>query len=135
MNECEKILLYAQHELAPEEEQAMKTHIQTCNSCQEQLAFLNQLDQALVAPAVPADVVDRVLAQTSRKKTAFFSWKKIVAVAATALIGIVVWMDVAHHSVSDSFAGEDLVAYMQKNLDQEYQWMEEDLAAMEEYFY
>ena len=120
MNECEKILLYAQHELAPEEEQAMTTHIQTCDTCKKQLAFLNRLDQALVAPAVPADLVDRVLAKTSRKKTVFFSWKKIIAVAATVLIAAVVWVDVVHQTISDPFtAGEDLVAYMQDNLGEE----------------
>lgn len=135
MNACEKIVLYAQHELTPEEELAMKAHVQTCPSCQKTLALFKQLDQALVAPAAPADLVDRVFAKTSRKKAGFFSWKKIVAIAATVLIAAVVWMDVAQHTVSEPLNGEDLVAYMQDNLGEEYQWFEEDLAAMEEYFY
>ena len=133
MKMCEKILLYAQQELSPQEQAAMQEHLQTCAVCKKQLAFLNHLDEALVAGAAPSDLVDRVFAKTTRKKAVFFSWKKIVTAAAAMLIAGVVWLDV-YHIGSQPFDRQELVAYMQANLDEQYQWFEEDLAAMEEDF-
>lgn len=133
MNECEKILQYVQHELSPQEDAAMRTHIQTCPSCQSEIAFLNKMDEALQPKGAPADLIDRVFAQTTRKERRFFSWKKILAATVMVLVAGVVLLDV-HHTSSVGFDEQELVAYVQDYMDEQYQWLEDDLSAMEEDF-
>lgn len=133
MNECEKILQFAQHELPPQEEAFMRAHLQTCVACQKQLAFLDKVDQALQPVSAPEGLVDRVFAQTTRRKVRFFSWQKLITATAMALVLGVIGLNLKPTS-SSVFDEDALVAYMQVNLEEQYQWLDEDLTAMEEDF-
>lgn len=133
MKACEKILLFAQHELPDNEQQMMRQHIQTCTDCQKELAFLSQLEAALIPPAAPAETVDKLFAKTTRRTTTVFSrWKKLVfAGMSMAILGLLCW------NITDSstpFDTQEVVAYMNTHLEREYQNLEEDLAALEEDF-
>lgn len=134
MKMCEKILLYEHQELPLDQMQAMRTHIQSCQACQQELNLLNRLDQALVAPAVPADLIDKVFAKTTRKKSWFSQWKKVLAGAAAVVISVVLWVDLAHVP-QRSFNAQEIVAYMNESVTDDYQSFEDELSEMENYFF
>ena len=130
MNACEKILLYAHGELTPNEQTAMREHVQTCASCRQQLAFLEQLDQALAAPAAPATLVDKLFARTTRKKTVFFTWKKVLATSFSVLIAVIAGVELLR-TPDTTFSDQELVAFAQANMENDYQTFEYDLEELE----
>lgn len=133
MKLCEQVLLYQKGELELPEKQAFEQHLLTCAACRKELKFLEKLDEALLPPAAPADLVDRVFAKTSRRPKICFPYKRVLAIAATAIIGVVVWLDrSAQHTEALSFDRQELVAYVQYQLDETYQGMEADLGVLEE---
>ena len=136
MKPCEKILLYAQHDLPADEQQAMQAHIQTCAACQKQLAFLNRVEEAFVPPAAPSDLVDKVFAKTTRKKSFFARFKMALVSAATvAVLAVIVvanWQSAPQ--TTSGFDAQEVVAYLTANPDEEYELFASDLAAMEEDF-
>ncbi len=134
MNLCEKILLYAQNELSGNEQSEMQEHLKTCVACQQELSFLHRLDQAMNAPAAPEKMIDALFAKTTRKKSFFTTWKKVLATGMAALlVGVVVWVNKSSLDVQP-FNAQELVAYMNVNLEEDYQWLDDDLTAMEEDF-
>ena len=133
MNWCEQILIYAQGELPLDQQQAMREHVKTCAACQKELAFLTRINQALVPPAAPAGLVDKVFAKTTRKKSWFGAWKKALAGAAAMGVALVLFVDL-HHAPKTAFDAREIVAYMNADLVEDYQLFDADLSAWEEDF-
>ena len=134
MKPCEQVLLYAQGELTSEEKQAFEKHLAACPACQEEVAFLKKIDEGLVIPAVPAQVVDKLFARTTRKKSV---WARFNKLAWTACGALAVATGVFLVSVSSPrpFDAHDLVAYMSStSADDEYTSFAQELTDMENYF-
>lgn len=134
MKPCDKLMLYAQGELPEEDRAAFRRHVQQCAHCRAGLKFLQLEQEALLAPAAPAALVEAVFAKTTRRGGAI-SWQAklkplwsglFIAVLAVGLFtgG---WM-LEHRPGYDS---QEIIAYMANNLDEEYQTFASDLAQLE----
>ena len=133
MKLCEQVLLYQKGELDSAFRHTFEKHLATCAACQSELKFLEKLDAALIPPAAPADLVDKVFAKTTRKKTWVGVWKKVLAGVAASVVAVVLFVDL-HHPSNTAFNTQEIVAYMNGDLAEEYQLFEADLSAMEEDF-
>lgn len=132
MKGCEAILLYAQGELSGIDKAQFEEHLASCPACQKELRFLKRMDEALLPPAAPQSVVDGIFTKTTRKKTFFagLSWKP--ALAATAMLGLgmfIFWVGLQPDKAA--FDAREVIAYMSENLDAEYLSFAEDLSAWE----
>ncbi len=137
MKPCEQVLLYEKGELSGAEKQAFEAHLKTCTDCRAELKFLEQLDAALAVPAAPQRAVDKLLARTTRKKSAWMRFKWAWTSAAAAVVCAVVGVGFFHSS-APSFSAQELVAYMNANGSDYYQWdevteLEEELDDLENY--
>ena len=133
MKLCENLMLYAQGELEGAEKARFEEHLEKCPSCQKELAFLTQMDEALSAPAAPAGVVEELFSKTTRKKSFLAGWKPVFA--STALLGVALFLTfIGLQPDKAAFDASEVIAYMSENLDAEYQSFAEDLAAFEEEF-
>ena len=133
MKLCEQVLLYQKGALDEAAKQAFEQHLATCASCQGELKFLGKLEEALVPPAAPAGLVDKVFAKTTRKKMWFGAWKKVLAGVAATAVAVVLFVDL-HHPSDSTFNAQEIVAYMNADLVEDYQLFDADLSAMEEDF-
>ena len=131
MKPCEQVLLYAQGELNPAEKTAFETHLKTCAACQNELGFLSKLDAVLTAPAAPQQVVDKLLARTTRKKPFWVRFKWELAGLTAAVCGAVVWTFLP---ARQAFNAHELVAYMNTSAEDEYTSFAQELNDMENYF-
>lgn len=131
MKPCEQVLLYAQGELNRAEKTAFEAHLKACPACREELAFLTKLDEALVPPAAPQQVVDKLFARTTRKKPfwARFKWE-LAGLTATAC-GAFVWTLLP---ANQAFNAHELVAYMSASATDEFASFAQELTDMENYF-
>lgn len=132
MKRCEEVFLYAQGELDGADKTRFEQHLSACPSCQKELSFLRRMDEALVPPAAPQSVVDGIFAKTTRKKSFFAAlyWKP--ALAATAMLGLGIFMFLAGlQPDKTAFDAREVIAYMSENLDAEYLSFAEDLSAWE----
>ena len=137
MKPCEQVMLYEKGELSGAEKQAFEAHLQTCAACQEELKFLEKMDAAWVTPAAPQRAVEQLLARTTRKKSAWMRFKWAWTSAAAAMVCAVVGVGFFHSS-TPSFSAQELVAYMNANGSDYYQWdevteLEEELDDLENY--
>jgi predicted anti-sigma-YlaC factor YlaD len=76
-------------EAAPEVHAAVAAHLETCDSCRQELAQLAALDQALgsLTAPVPPMLGERVLARLPQQRRR--PWWQSMALAASLLLGIV----------------------------------------------
>ena len=131
----EKLLLYAADELDAAGKEEVRAHLNNCPKCQASLRFITASQEALTAPAAPAALVDAVFAKTTRRKKAywFLGWKPLLTGAAALGIGLLC-LATLHPTDKNWLSGEDFIAYMSENLDEEYQSFSNDLALFEEDF-
>jgi len=128
---CENIFLYVNGELDASESAAFKEHLQKCPACRRQLQFLEQADAALAAKAAPEEVVNRLFAKTTRRKHFLTGWKPVLAgVLAASVLGFLFLPS----SDNDAAIRSEVLAYMQYNLDEDYQNFASDLALFESEF-
>ncbi len=133
MKYCEELPLYAAHELEEARKAAFEKHLAQCPACQAELALLRRTEEALQAPAAPAQVVEELFSKTTRKKSFFAGWKP--ALAGTALLGVGLLMVLAGlHPDKAAFDATEVMAYMSENLDEEYLSFSNDLDLFEQEF-
>lgn len=132
MKPCQEVLLYAQGELSGADKQAFEAHLKTCASCQAELAFLEGLDSALTAPAAPQRAVDALFAKTTRKQPLWARFKVAWTAAAVSAVcaGIFALSLYAPHRTFDA---QELVAYMNNSVEDEYSVFAAELTDMEDY--
>lgn len=131
MKLCEQILLYASNELPPKEHAQMAEHVRDCAVCRQQLAVWRGAERAAVPAAAPAEMIERLFAKTTRKKSFFARWKMAVAAtcAVLALAVCLVEMQVKHEQNEEA-----IYAYVSENLEDEYTSFADDLDEFELYF-
>ena len=116
---CEQAALYFYGELNEQQMRTFKEHLSGCSACQKELAFLEQMQAALVPPAVPQNVVEAVL----RKPQAVSFWKRFYKpiLAAVLLVGLSVWGFWGTMSVPTAEqSNQDWLAYVSDDMDTEY---------------
>lgn len=132
-NLCEQAALYFYEELTAQERETFKTHLDSCAACQQELAFLKATQSALVPPAAPQAVVERVLI----KSHVVPFWRRMYkwALAATLVIGLGVWgfMGRATLEQADDMDAQWL-AYVSADMDEDYANFAADFEAFEKNF-
>ena len=133
-NICEQAPLYFYGELEEKQAADFRAHLDTCKMCQREIAFLKQTQAALVPPAAPVAIVEKVL----RKAKPLPWWKRVCkpALAAGLICGLCVWSFLgAPSSVQNSSDDNiDWIAYVSAEDDEEYNNFITDFAAFEEEF-
>ena len=130
---CEQAPLYFYGELDHAAAESFRKHLCECNACRQELAFLQQTQAALMPPAAPPAIVERVLCKTVPAPW----WRRIYKpVLAAGLIGIIaVWSFVAQPvRPSPAEDATDWVAYISAEADEEYNHFVADFEAFEEDF-
>lgn len=131
--ECENVSLYFYGELDPSRAAAFEKHLQGCVHCQKDLAFLCQMQQALVPAAAPQKAVQAVL--DARRQTGW--WRRVLrpALATGLVLALGVFFFVSGprmHRLSDDSA--KLMAYISVEADYEYRSFAADFEAFENEF-
>lgn len=106
-----------------------KAHAAQCPACQAQARWDDALSQALIAPAAPADLVERVLAKTTRRKSVWARWRAVLVGGVAALV-IAVGVGVRMMQ-PDPFTNTELVAYMSQSTQDDYATFLNDLDLLE----
>ncbi len=124
---CKRWILFQEGSLSAAD---FKAHAASCPACQAQALWDEALGQALVAPAAPADVVEQVLAQTTRRQSAWARWR---AVLVGGVVALVIAVGTGVRMIQPSpFTNTELVAYMsQSTQDDEYATFLSDLDLLE----
>ncbi len=133
-NECENLTLYFYGELEAQQAAAFKEHLAQCPHCQREMDFLQQTQQALVPPAAPQTLVEGVLAGASAGKG---WWRRVVkpVLAAALVLGAGVFFFLTGPYMSRfQDDGQELVAYISAEADEEYNSFVADFEAFEERF-
>lgn len=95
-------------------------------------ALHEAISAALVPPAAPAELVEKVFAKTTRRKNWLVRWR---AALAGGVVAILVAVGLVYNlSRPRAFDAPALVAYMQQNEQGEYQTFLSDLNAFEQEF-
>lgn len=134
--ECENVTLYFYGELEQAQTDAFKAHLKQCPRCRQELELLAQTQEALIPPAAPQSVVERVLAPAQAKPIIGYL-RRILRPALTAvlLIGVGVYMFVAGPKPEQWLDdGRELVAYISEEADAEYNQFVTDFEAFENEF-
>lgn len=140
MKYCEQVLLYAQDELNSEEKQAFEKHLAACPACQEEVAFLKKIDEGFVIPATPAQVVDKLFARTTRKKSVWARFNKLAWTACGALAVATGVFLLTFSAEPQAFNARELVAYMDYGRDSvatlgsDWASIQQEMADLENYF-
>lgn len=92
----------------------------------------NAIAQALIAPAAPADLVEKVFAKTTRKKSWWARYKMAFAGGVAAVL-IAVGVGVSYFHTTP-FDNAELVAYMSQTQSDEYTVFLNDLNVFEQEF-
>lgn len=133
-NICEQAPLYFYGELDEKQAAQFRAHLATCPACKREIAFMTQTQAALVAPAAPTEIVDRVLL----KPRPLPFWKRYykLALAATLLIGLGVWGFVGLENRAPMTDDTEVgwLAYVSDDLDADYYDFMTDLDAFEAEF-
>lgn len=131
--ECENLALYFYGEMEPQQAAAFKQHLQHCAHCQQEMAFMQQMQAALLPPAAPQALTERVLVQARPVRR--WSWVFKPALALVLLLGIggFFWrMGPAVSALDDT--GDGFLAYISAEADEEYNSFVSDFEAFEEQF-
>lgn len=128
---CKQVLLYQSGELTPQEQEAFKKHLATCKACQAQITLANAAEQGLVAPAAPAELVEKVLLKTTRRPSLLKRFRVVLAgsVAMVAL-AVGVGMYVRQGAVTNA----EFVTYMSQTSQNEYVTFSQDLDLLEQIY-
>lgn len=116
---CEQAALYFYGELDPAQAAQFKAHLPSCPACQKELAFLEKMQAALVPPAAPQAVVERVL-QRPQVVSFWRRWYKpvltgalLLSLAVGGFIGRISWQNSSEYT-------PQWLAYVSDDLDEEY---------------
>lgn len=91
------------------------------------------IEQALAAPAAPAELVEKVFAQTTRRPSWWVRWRAVLAGSmAAVLVGIGLYA--MHEEKATPFNSAELVAYMNQTGSDEYNTFLSDLEILEQEF-
>ena len=126
---CKQAILFKQGRL---DERAWKSHAATCVECGKLQAMHEAIAAALVPPAAPAELVDKIFAKTTRRKSWLVRWRAALA-GGVAVIAVAVGF-VYNLSQPKAFEAPELVAYMQQIGQGEYQTFLSDLTTFEQEF-
>ncbi len=128
-NLCEQAALYFYGELDGAQTAAFKAHLANCPACKRELDFLKQTQAALVPPAAPANLVEKVL----RKAKPLPWWQRVYKPAFAAALmcglGLGVFFGLQHHATVET--DNDWVAYISTDADEEYNNFVTDFEAFE----
>lgn len=131
--ECENLALYFYGEMEPQQAAAFKQHLLHCKDCQREMAFLQQMQAALVLPAAPQQLAEQVLAQARPARR--WTWLFAPALALVLLLGVggLFWrMGPSASAFSDD--GVSFMASISAEADEEYNSFVSDFEAFEEEF-
>ena len=96
--------------------------------------FEQAISQALAAPAAPAELVEKVFAKTTRRKSWWARYKMALAGAVTAVV-VGVCVGVGHFvQTTPSYDKAQLVVYMSQTEQDEYATFLSDLDLFEQEF-
>ncbi len=126
---CNKLTLLEQGKL---EYTSWVSHAKTCPTCREMLRTQEAVCTALTAPAAPAELVDKVFAKTTRKRSWLTRWR--AALASGVAVLLVAVGAVYHVYKPQPFNATDLVAYMHQDTQDEYDTFLSDLDIFEQEF-
>lgn len=131
--ECENVSLYFYGELDPSRTADFEKHLRSCAHCQKDLAFLRQMQPALVPSAAPQNSVQVVL--EARSRTSW--WRRVLrpALATGLVVALGVFFFVSGprmQRLSDD--NTDLMAYISVEADDEYNNFAADFEAFENKF-
>lgn len=132
-NACEQAALYFYGELDSAQAAAFEAHLAGCAACRRELQFLQQTQEALVPPAAPQSVVEKVL----QRPTAVPFWRRMYkpVLAAALLVGLGlwgVWDRAALGTAAEETPG--WLAYVSEELDEEYNTFVTEFEAFENEF-
>lgn len=127
-NVCEQAALYFYGELDEKQAAAFRAHVDSCTVCQRELAFLKQTQAALVPPAAPSDLVDKVLLKAKPLPW----WRRVYrpALAAVLMCGVGLGVFFGLHQ-DQTQTDTDWLAYVSEQADEEYQNFVADFEAFE----
>ena len=123
---CKQWLLFQEGSLSTAD---FKAHTAKCPACQAQAQWDEAICQALTAPAVPANLVERVLAKTTRRKSMWARWRAVL-VGGVAVLAIAVGVGVSVMQPA-TFTNTELVAYMSQSTQDDYATFSSDLDLLE----
>ncbi len=130
---CENVALYFYGELEEPAATQFKEHLAGCAHCQKELLFLQHTQQALVPPAAPQAVVEKVLAPVKKTLPGWWrAWR--VAVAGVLVVGLGLYYFAAGPRPALSDEGAELVAYISAEADADYQQFVSDFESFEQQF-
>lgn len=129
--ECENLALYFYGELDAPRAADFKAHLQTCAGCRRELELMRLTQEALVPPAAPQELVERVWA--GGRKPALWRWARTAA-AAAVLAGVCVYAFVAGPGLRSADDGGELTAYISAVADAEYNRFVMDFESFENEF-
>ena len=116
---CEQAALYFYNELDTQQRATFAAHLPDCPACQKQLAFLAQMQEALVPPAAPQAVVDRVL-QTRPVPIWKRVWKPVLTAVCLIWIGVYTVPGLLHAPTGQT-DDTTWLAYLSDEADEDYQ--------------
>lgn len=117
-NVCEQAALYFYGELDEKQAAQFRAHLENCPACKRELEFIKQTQAALVPPAAPADLVEKVL----RKAKPLPWWQRVYKPAFVAVLmcglGLGVFFGLQHHASVET--DNDWIVYVSPDTDEEY---------------
>ena len=125
---CEQVALYFYGEMSAPQAAQFKKHLNSCAACQREMAFLQATQAALVPPAAPQAVVERVL---QRHKVPFWKrlYKPALGGALVLLLGVYGFFRLPLHHTEQTT--QDWIAYVSVESDEQYQSFVTDFEAFE----
>ena len=130
---CENVALYFYGELDEPAAAQFKRHLAGCARCQKALLFLQHAQQALVPPAAPQAVVEKVLAPAKKTLPGWRRvWRAVLAGVLVLGLGIYYFAAGPHPALADD--GAELVAYISAEADADYQQFVSDFEVFEQQF-
>ena len=132
-NICEQAPLYFYGELDQQTAAAFKAHLETCAACRKEIAFLAQTQAALVPPAAPQDLVEKVLQKSN--KVPF--WQRVYkpVLAGLLVVSFIVCGFIGRASFQNTEeVNNGWLAYVSDELDDEYNNFVLDFESFEKEF-
>ena len=129
---CEQVVLYFYDELDSKQRDAFAAHMASCPECQKEFAFLTRMQEALVPPAAPQAVVERVLQRPQPVPFWHRFYKPVLGGVCVLLLGVYAWFQFPLKAVDANTT--DWVAYVSVEADEEYQNFMTEFEAFEAEF-